>query len=114
MLTHFNNSVSLTTSFESAFTKINEEMVVASVPRSARKSNVVSMESTIVGLKDFSATFQCVGCRSEVKPGADDLIKCPCCTTEFLKTSTLMSNQCQIKLSNNQWFSANSRVCPVF
>ncbi len=114
VLSNFNNCVSLTTSFETAITMIDEEMAICSAPRPTRRSNVTSFQSTILGVKEFTATFKCVGCRTEVKSTAEPLLTCSACSAEFLKISTSMNNQCKVLLTNNQWFSANTRVSVIF
>lgn len=113
VLSTFNNQLSVTSSFETVITTLNEEMTVASTQHPLPKSNVVSLETFIVAIKEFICTYTCIDCRKQIDPGAymeSPTITCPTCSTMFLKESTQLSNHCMVRLNNKQWFSANTGV----
>ena len=63
VLSEFNNHFSLTATLETIITKLNENMTIsAAPPKPSPKSNVISMQTFILGLKEFSCTFKCIGC----------------------------------------------------
>ena len=59
VLSEFNNHFSLTATLETIITKLNENMTIsAAPPKPSPKSNVISMQTSILGLKEFSCTFK--------------------------------------------------------
>lgn len=113
ILSEFNNHLSLTATLETTITKLNENMTVsAAPPKPSPKSNVISMQASILGLKEFSSTFKCIGCHMDVDPKrtAGPMLKCPTCSTLFLKQSAHLGNRCMLLLTNNKWFAANTQV----
>ena len=112
VVSNFNNHVSLTTSFDAGITKLEEQMSV-SQPKAFPKSNVTSLETLILALKEFNCTFKCISCRMDINQNAtctSPMLKCPTCSTMFLKNTAQLNNQCMVLLPNNQWFTANTRV----
>ena len=58
----FNGQLYLTTTFESSITVLDEEMTVAK-PTKRRSSNVTSMHTSILAVKEFIVTCSCLACR---------------------------------------------------
>ena len=113
VLSTFNNQLSVTSTFATVITTLNEEMTVASTQHPLPKSNVVSLQTFIVAIKEFICTYTCIDCRKQIDPGASmesPTITCPTCSTMFLKESTQISNHCMVRLNNKQWFSAHTGV----
>ena len=108
VLSEFNNHLSLTATLETIITKLNENMTIsAAPPKPSPKSNVISRQTSILGLKEFSCTFKCIRCRMDVdaKRTAGPMLKYQTCSL-FLKQSAHLGN-CYMLY---KWFSANTQV----
>lgn len=83
----FNNQPTLTTTFESVISKIDDQITVAvrNVKRRlAQSTNVVSLTTYILAVKEFQYTYSCVNCRKGISPDAlkgSASVTCPTCST---------------------------------
>ena len=116
VVSKFNNLFTLTTTFETAISKVDDQMAnvaVRSVKRQlSRPSNVVSLNTSIRAVKEFQCTLSCLSCRKTISPDSveGNLITCPTCSTMFLTERATLNNSCMILLEDNRWFKANTSV----
>ena len=105
---------------ESTFKKLEEDMEIIqnTQKRSERyKSNVSSMSTYVLAVKDFKCSIPCLACKRNIDllPNRNKaVVKCSCpakCT--FLIETAPMNNQCSILLSNKQWYSVNSTAVSI-
>ena len=109
----FNGQLNLTTTFESCISLLEEEIKVAkSAKRSLSKCNVISVDTSVLAIKELMCTYSCLACREALHvSNSAHLVTCPKCSCSFLKSRLTPNHKCMILLSkNNQWFTANSKV----
>ena len=111
VVSRFSGVLNLTTAFETSITVLEEEM--AAVTKSAKRlqpsSNVVSMDTSILAVKEWVVTYSCMSCRKPINVDDNNnaLIMCNVCSCMFLKDTVPASQKCMVLLScNNQWFTA--------
>ena len=113
VVSKFNSQCSLTTTFETLITVVEESMTIASTQHPRPKSDVVSLNTSILAIKEFSCMHTCIDCRSEITSDHHMralAITCPTCSTTFLKQEAQLSNHCMILLSDKKWVKAHTRV----
>ena len=113
VVSNFNNTINLTTTFETTITKVDELITVVTTKRPLPKSNLVSLQSSILAIKEFSCAYTCIECRKDIEPGPFNnrrVINCPTSSTVFLKYSAILSNRCSVLLTNKQWLTASTGV----
>ena len=113
VVSNFNNTISLTTTFKTTITKVDELITVVTTKRPLPKSKLVSLQSSILAIKEFSCAYTCIECRKDIEPGPFQnrhVINCPTCSTVFLKDSAILSNRCSVLLTNKQWLTASTGV----
>ena len=59
VVSNFNNTISLTTTFKTTITKVDELITVVTTKRPLPKSNLVSLQSSILAIKEFSCAYTC-------------------------------------------------------
>lgn len=109
----FNGNISLTTVYETTITEIDEQITVLPTKRSLPKSNVVSLQTSVLVIKEFTCTYTCIDCRKKIEPGPfkdSAVIICQTCSTTFLKEGAMLTNTCMVLLNNKQWYKANTAV----
>ncbi|CAB4002780.1 Hypothetical predicted protein [Paramuricea clavata] len=110
VVSKFNNIFTLTMTFETAISKVDDQMAnmaVRNVKRQlSRPSNVVSLNTSIHAVKEFQCTLSCLSCRKTISPNSveGNLITCPTCSTMFLTERATLNNSCMILLEDNRWF----------
>jgi DNA-directed RNA polymerase subunit RPC12/RpoP len=113
ILSMFNGNMMITTVYETVIKKIDEEMNVATAKRARPVSNVMSLQTTVLGIKDFSCNYTCVSCSNSLETSTYeecDLIECPRCGAQFLRDHASLVCKCLLLLNNKQWFKANTAV----
>lgn len=71
------------------------------------------LQTFIDAIKEFICTYTCIECRKQINPGTymdSPTITCPTCSTIFLKENSNLTNHCMFRLTNKQWYSANTGV----
>lgn len=113
VVSNYHQALSLTTTFETTINTIDEVMTAAPAEEPSLNSNLVSLETTILAIKEFSCQYSCIGCRKgiDLDPSEDSVtVTCPTCSSVFLKQIAVITNRCMILLSNKQWFSTHTEV----
>ena len=73
----------------------------------------MSLQTTVLGIKDFSCGYTCVSCSNSLETYTYeecDLIECPRCSAQFLRDHASLVCKCLLLLNNKQWFKANTAV----
>ena len=67
VLSMFSGKMTITTIYETTINKIDEEMNVATAKRSRPMSNVMSLQTPVVGIKEFSCSYTCISCSGSLE-----------------------------------------------
>ena len=65
-MSKFNDMVSITTTFESSIIKVDEDISTCPAPKAPRKSNIVSLVSPVMAVKQFVCTYKYLNCKIDV------------------------------------------------
>lgn len=91
VVSNYGHTLNLSTTFVTGMKKFVEDMMVpAAAKRPLPKSNVVSLESPILAIEEFSCSFSWIDYRNKVgfdAYNANVVIKCPACSSMFLKVN---------------------------
>lgn len=81
------------------------------------KSNVSSMSTYVLAVKDFKCSIACFACKRNIDllpDSARTVVTCSCpAKCMFLTETAPMNNHCSILLSNKQWYSVNSSAVSI-
>ena len=115
-LSTWNGMVTGNASPETSFVTIDKEIQItqAVLPK---PSNIISLDTSIKAIKDYSVTSKCVNCKTTPHLSSPGMVTvCEKCNTTYLKENCRKDACCMLLLTEprRQWYTAFTQVLSLF
>lgn len=114
---NFNNKVNLSHSSLTTFDVLDEELTVPSKKEDmpTKATFISSMDTAILAIREFQILLKCINCKANINlqdhsKKTDLLVTCQSCNTSFMSNTANITNECLLKLANDQWYKATTAV----